>query len=110
MSPEVEAAARYLRAAVGEFKRLCDAVQRAEDVLRLAEHAQRLSRTRVDAAKLALLEAIDAEPEPPPAQIITVTGAREVTLREEKPQHVCGLSGYDPMRDPMCPACARRRQ
>jgi hypothetical protein len=30
---------------------------------------------------------------------------QEPTEPVERPKHVCGLRGYDPMRDPMCPAC-----
>lgn len=29
--------------------------------------------------------------------------------RERTMQHVCGLSGYDPMRDPSCPACGEAK-
>jgi hypothetical protein len=32
----------------------------------------------------------------------------EGKVRERPPKHVCGLSGYDPMRDEICPACERR--
>jgi len=37
--------------------------------------------------------------------LVTTGKRREVTLA-----HVCGLAGYDPMRDPPCPACEAARE
>ena len=37
---------------------------------------------------------------------VVTTGKR----REAPPAHVCGLAGYDPMRDPPCPACEAARE
>jgi hypothetical protein len=35
--------------------------------------------------------------------------SREAANPFGKPMHVCGLKGYDPMRDPACPACERAK-
>ena len=31
------------------------------------------------------------------------------TVERRKPEHVCGLTGYNPMIDERCPGCAERQ-